>query len=99
MKIRNVLNELTAEAGIGNESKPVIRYFLGGSPKPLKFEELPPESKKNATMLANKHGALLKKLGSGKFDTSNGFDITFMADGKAKIKSPSTGVEEIVRIN
>ena len=93
------INELNAEAGIGREKKPVIRYYLGGNSKPLKFEELPDESKKNAQMLADKHKGVLKKLGGGKFDTENGSDISFMGDGKAKISSPSTDTHETVRVN
>lgn len=93
------INELAAEAGKGKEGKPAIRYYLGGNSKPIRFEDLPPESQKNARMFADKHKGLLKKLGGGKFDTENGYDINFMADGKVKVTSPSTGVSETVRIN
>ena len=98
-EVSKEINELAAEAGVGREGKPVIRYYLGGNPKPIKFEELPPESQKNARMFADKHKGLLKKLGGGKFDTENGYDINFMGDGRVKVTSPSTGVSEIVRVN
>ena len=98
-EISKEINELAAEAGMGREGKPVIRYYLGGNPKPIKFEDLPPESQKAAKTFADKHKELLKKIGGGKFDTENGYDINFMADGKVKVTSPSTGVSEVVRIN
>jgi hypothetical protein len=99
MKLKNIINELSAEAGVGREGKPVIRYYLGGNPKALKFEDLPPESQKNAKMLSDKHRGLFKKLGGGKFDTENGYDINFMGDGRVKITSPSTGISDTVRVN
>lgn len=99
MELKKILNELAAEAGKNKEGKPTIRYYLGGNPKPLKFEDLPPESKKNAKMFVDKHKGLFNKLGGGKFDTENGYDINFMADGKVKVTSPSTGVSETLRIN
>lgn len=99
LEVSQEINELAAEVGTGKEEKPVIRYYLGGNPKPIKFEDLPPESQKNARMFADKHKGLLRKLGGGKFDTENGYDINFMADGKVKVSSPSTGVSEILRIN
>lgn len=96
MKLNNLLNEVKAESGVGREGKPVIRYYFGGNPKPLKYEDLPDASKKEVDKLVKKHKDTLMKLGKGKFNTENGMDITLQADGTFLVNSESAGIKNRV---
>jgi len=96
MKLDILINEVKAESGIGREGKPVIRYYLGGNPKPLKYEELPDASKKEIDKLVKKHKDVIMKLGKAKFNTENGMDITLQADGTFLVNSESANMKNVV---